>query len=61
MTLARGIAMPRGPDNATCHTQGPDTRHLFFFSKNLKKLKNHRLTRGTLTNDIIQLVGKGPN
>jgi len=25
MTLTRGIAMPRGTDNATCHSHRPDT------------------------------------
>jgi len=25
MTLTRGITMPRGTDNATCHTQRLDT------------------------------------
>jgi len=35
MTLTRGIAVPHGTDNATCHTQGPDTWHfyLYFFNK----------------------------
>jgi len=27
VTLARGITMSRGTDNATCHTQGLDTWH----------------------------------
>jgi len=36
VTLTRGITMPRGTDNATCHTQGLDTWHFFliFFKKN---------------------------
>jgi len=27
LILTRGITMPRGTDNATCHTQGLDTWH----------------------------------
>jgi len=56
MTLARGIAMPRGTNNATCHIHRPDTWH-FFFQKIQKK--NQKLTRGTLTNDVSQLRLKG--
>jgi len=61
MTLTRSIAMPRDTDNATCHKIDL-TRGIFnFFSKNLKKIKkkNHRLTRGTLTNDVSQLRLQG--
>jgi len=37
-TMPHGITMPRGTDNATCHTQGLDTWHFYFyFLKNLKK------------------------
>jgi len=73
--MPRGIAMPRGINNATCHTQELNTWHfLFLFQKNLKKFKknlkkifkkflknkkNQRLTRGTLTNDVSQLCLKG--
>jgi len=39
VTLTRGITMPRGTDNATCHTQGLDTWHFFILKKKLKKLK----------------------
>jgi len=40
VTLTRGIAMPRGTDNATCHTQETDTWHFYFyFQKKLKKIK----------------------
>jgi len=65
VTLTRGITMPRGTDNATCHTW-----HFYFlFFKNFKKKlklkkklkfflkrnqKIHRLTRGTLTNGVSQ-------
>jgi len=60
--LTCGIAMPRGTNDATCHTQGLDMWHSFF-KKNLKKLKknqkNNRLTRGTLTNGVSQLCLKG--
>jgi len=39
--LTHGIAMPRGTDNATCHTQGLDTWHFYIFLKKVKKkLKN---------------------
>jgi len=37
VTLTRGIAMPRGTNNATCHTQGLDTWHFEFFLKKIKK------------------------
>jgi len=73
VTLTLGITMPRGTDNATCHTQGLDTWHFYFLKKiknkikNKKKFKivfkknqkNHRLTRGTLTNGVSQLCLKG--
>jgi len=39
VTLTRGITMPRGTDNATCHTQGLDTWHFYLFI--LKKLKKN--------------------
>jgi len=39
VTLTLGIAMPRGTDNATCHTQGSDTWHFYFFFKKFKKIK----------------------
>jgi len=39
MTLTSGIKMPRGTNNATCHTHGPDTWHLDFFQIILKKFK----------------------
>jgi len=45
MTLTRGIAMSRGTDNATCHTQRPDTWHFFF--KKLKKLKKIKKIKKT--------------
>ena len=35
--LTHGIAMPRGTDNATCHTQGLDTWHFYIFLKKVKK------------------------
>jgi len=62
--LTRGITMPRDTDNAMCHTQGLDTWHLYFFFQKIKKeikknQKNHRLTRGTLTNGVSQLCLKG--
>jgi len=31
VTLTCGITMPRGTDNATCHTQGLDTWHIYLF------------------------------
>jgi len=64
MTLTRGIAMPLDTNNATCHTQGPDTWHFYFYFQKIKKKlkknqKNHILTCGTLTNDVSQLRLKG--
>jgi len=34
--MSRGIAMPHGTNNVTCHTQTPDTTHdifILFFQK----------------------------
>jgi len=33
------LTMPRGTDNATCHTQGLDTWHFYFFLKKILKIK----------------------
>ena len=54
MTLTRGIAMPRGTDNAMCHTQGLDTWHFYLF---FSKIKNKKKTR-TDTWHVIEALFK---